>query len=152
MRYNWFYTPAHCSHSSIKPTDGKPEAASKVPAGLSDYGWKRVAGETAPASETVEVTKTGIVKFLGTGMLPEMEIAVHLTVAAADTRHGVASAADSALRQMGGVIDWNEPELVRRLYSLFLGTLVIKDKPAAKPEHRRIPSNTRYLSLIGQYL
>ena len=67
----------------------------------------------------------------------------HLTVAAADTRHGVASAADSALRQLGGMIDWNEPELVRRLYSLFLGTLVIKDKPATKPEHKRIPSNTR---------
>ena len=130
------------SHPSLKPADGKAEAA-KIPAGLSDYGWKRVSGETVPASESVEVTKTGIVKLLGTGMLPEMEVAVHLTIAAADTRHGVASSADSALRQLGGMIDWNEPELVRKLYSLFLGTLVIKDRPAAKPEHKRSPANTR---------
>lgn len=133
------------SHPSLKPApaaDGKAEAA-KIPAGLSDYGWKRVSGESVPASESVEVTKTGIVKLLGTGMLPEMEVAVHLTIAAADTRHGVASSADSALRQLGGMIDWNEPELVRKLYSLFLGTLVIKDRPAAKPEHKRSPANTR---------
>ena len=132
------------SHPSLKSTsaDGKTET-SNVPAGLSDYGWKRVSGETVPPSETVEVTKTGVVKFLGTGMIPEMEIALHLTIAAADTRHGVASAADTQLRQLGGVIDWNDPDLVKKLYSLFLGTLVIKDKPAAKPEHKRIPSNTR---------
>ena len=38
----------------------------------------------------------------------------------------VASAADSENRKLGGVIDWNDPDLVRKLYSLFLGTLVIK--------------------------
>lgn len=130
------------SHPSLKPADPKVEGC-KVPAGLSEYGWKRVSGETVPASETVEVTKTGIVKFLGSGLLPEMEVALHLLIGAADTRHGVASAADTQNRQLSGVIDWNDPELVRKLYSLFLGTLVIKDRPTTKPEHKRIPSNTR---------
>jgi len=130
------------SHPSLKPADPKAEGC-KVPAGLSEYGWKRVAGEAAPASETVETTKTGIVKFLGSGLLPEMEIALHLLIGAADTRHGVASSADTQNRQLSGVIDWNDPELVRKLYSLFLGTLVIKDRPTTKPEHKRIPSNTR---------
>ena len=35
----------------------------------------------------VEVTKTGIVKFLGSGLLPEMEVAIHLLVGASDTRY-----------------------------------------------------------------
>ena len=44
-----------------------------------------------PASETVETTKTGIVKILGSGLLPEMEVALQLLIAAVDARHGVAS-------------------------------------------------------------
>jgi len=128
------------SHPSLKAPDAKE---SQVPAGLSDYGWKRVAGETPQPAEKVEVTKTGIVKFLGSGLLPEMEVAIHLLVGVSDTRHGVASTADSENRKLGGVIDWNDPELVRKLYSLFLGTLVIKDRPTVKPEHKRQPSNTR---------
>ena len=85
-----------------------------------------MAGDSPPSSESVEVTKAGLVKFLGGGLVPEMEIALHLVIGAADTRHGVASAADTQNRQLSGSIDWNDPELVRRLYSLFLGTLVIK--------------------------
>lgn len=142
--YDYLLLP-YGSHPSLKPApaaDGKEEPI-KIPAGLSDYGWKRVAGETVTPSETVEMTKTGIVKFLGSGLLPEMDIALHLTIAAADTRHGVASSADSAFRQLGGHIDWNDPELVKKLYSLFLGTLVIKDKPGPKPELKRMASNTR---------
>ena len=42
------------------------------------------------------------------------------------TRHGVASASDSVTRKLGGSVDWNDPDLVRKLYALFLGTLVIK--------------------------
>ena len=130
------------SYPSLKSSDPKVEGC-KVPAGLSEYGWKRVSGESVPASETVETTKTGIVKFLGSGLLPEMEVALQLLIAAADTRHGVASTADIQNRQLSGVIDWNDPELVRKLYSLFLGALVIKDRPTTKPEHKRMPSNTR---------
>lgn len=58
----------------------------QVPAGLSDYGWKRVSGETPIPAEQLETTKTGLVKFLGSGLLPEMEVAIHLLVAASDTR------------------------------------------------------------------
>ena len=129
------------SHPTIKT--GEPGAALQVPAGLSEQGWKRVAGENLTPPESLETTKAGLVKFLGSQLLPEMEVALHLTVAAADTRHGVASAADTFLRQLGAKVDWNDPELVRRLYGLFLGTLVIKDKPATRQELKRIPSNTR---------
>ena len=128
------------SHPTIKTGEA---GTLQVPAGLSEQGWKRVAGESLVPAESLETTKAGLVKFLGSQMLPEMEVALHLSVAAADTRHGVASAADTFIRQLGSKVDWNEPDLVRRLYSLFLGTLVIKDKPATKQEHKRIPSNTR---------
>ncbi len=65
-------------------------------------------------------------------------MALHLLIGAADTRHGVASAADTENRKLGGVIDWNDPELVRKLYALFLGTLVIKDRPTVKVRIRHI--------------
>ena len=60
-------------------------------------------------------------------------------VGAADTRHGVASTADTQNRQLSGAIDWNDPELVRRLYSLFLGTLVIKDRPTVSSSSSSSP-------------
>ena len=129
------------SHPSLKPAD--PEKSIIVPAGLSESGWRRVAGETVTPSEVLETNKTGIVKFLGSGLMSEMEVALHLLIAAADTRHGVASAADTYIRQFGSKIDWNNPDLVKKLYSLFLGTLVIKDKPAPKQELKKTASNTR---------
>jgi hypothetical protein len=46
----------------------------QVPAGMSDYGWRRVSGEAPPTAETVETTKTGLVHFFGSGLLPEMEV------------------------------------------------------------------------------
>ena len=101
------------SHPSLKSSDPKVEGC-KVPAGLSEYGWKRVSGESVPASETVETTKTGIVKFLGSGLLPEMEVALQLLIAAADTRHGVSCTSDIQNWQLSGVIDWNDLELVRK--------------------------------------
>ena len=44
----------------------------------------------------------------------------------------MASVADTENRRLAGQIDWNDPELVRKLYALFLGTLVIKDRPTVK--------------------
>ena len=38
------------SHPSLKPADPKVEGC-KVPAGLSEYGWKRVAGDSMPPSK-----------------------------------------------------------------------------------------------------
>ena len=66
-------------------------------------------------SETVETIKTGIVKFLGSGLLPEMEVALQLLIAAADTRHGVFCTSDIQNWQLNGVIDWNDLELVRKI-------------------------------------
>ena len=90
--------------------------------------------------KTMEVTKTGIVKFLGYGLLLEMEVARQPLIAAADNKQTLASPADAQNKQISGVIDWNDPELVRKPYSLFWGTLVIKDRPTTKPEHKRIPT------------
>ena len=90
--------------------------------------------------KTMEVTKTGIVKFLGSGLLLEMEVARQPLIAAADNKQTVASPADAQNKQLSGVIDWNDPELVRKPYSLFWGTLVIIDRPTTKPEHKRIPT------------
>lgn len=82
-------------------------------------------------------------RFIGLGLLDEMEVALHVVVASADTRHGVAGLADSEIRRMGGRIDWEDLRLVDRTYALFLGTLVLKDRPQPRPELKRVPANTR---------
>ena len=138
------------SHPSISadPKD-KSNKTLNVPPGMSEHAWKRVAGESVLAAEILEKRKCDLVKFLGMGLLPDMEVALPLLVSSSDTRHSVASEADTVQRKFGGFIDWEDPVLVGKVYSLFLGTLVIKDKPgqttagAIKLEHRRTPSNTR---------
>jgi len=132
---------SHHSIRSAETPDGKQE--SRVPPGLSEYGWKRVGGDTPTSAEELEFTKTGLVKFLGSSLVPEMEVAVHLVVGSADTRHSVATAAETENRKVQGFVDWNDPGLVSKLYGLFLGTLVIKDRPTTKVEHKKQPSNTR---------
>ena len=87
-----------------------------------------------------EVTKTGVVKFLASGLLLEMEVARQPLIAAADNKQTVTSPADAQNKQLNGVIDWNDPELVRKPHYLFWCTLVRTDRPTTKPEHERIPT------------
>jgi proteasome component ECM29 len=56
------------------------------------------------------------------------------------------------MRKFSGVLDWNNPALVSRIYSLFLGTLVLKEKPPPKPENKRVPANTRIRLKLMPYL
>ena len=137
------------SHPSISATNDPRDKASKalnIPAGMSEHGWKRVAGEPMMSADVLEKRKCSAVKFLGSGLLSDMDIALPLLVASSDTRHSVASEADTVQRKFGGYIDWENSVLIGKVYALFLGTLVIKDKQgqapagAAKPEHRRTPS------------
>ena len=46
-----------------------------------------MSGDAPQPAEKVETTKTGIIKFIGAGLLPEMEVAIHILVGAADTRY-----------------------------------------------------------------
>ena len=47
----------------------------------------------------------------------------------------------------GSLLFRNDPTLIGKIYGLFLGTFVSKDKEKSKnnpkPEHRRVPANTR---------
>ena len=91
------------SHPTIKSTE---PVSARVPAGLSESSWKRVSGEAPIKAEDLEKTKVGLVKFIGKGLLPEMDVALHLIIAMADTRHTVASEADSIMRKFSGRIEW----------------------------------------------
>ena len=143
------------SHPQSQQTQEKPPP----PPGLNVTAWKSVAGESpGTPAPVLEQRKCAVVKFLGQGYMKEMEIALHLAVAVADTRHSVVAVADSALRRLSGCIDWEDPGLVGKLYNLFLGTLVVKDKsgktnsPQNKPENRRSPANTRIRLKLMPYL
>ena len=100
----------------------------------------------------LEKTKAKVTKFLGLGVLEDMEIAMHLIVSSADTRHSVVSQAETEIRKFSGMFDWNDPGLVGQIYSLFLGTLTLKDKPPLRAELKRVPSNTRIRLRLMPYL
>lgn len=109
-------------------------------------------GESPIPAAVLEKTKAKVTKFLGLGLLEDMEIAMHLIVSSADTRHSVVSQAETEIRKFSGMFDWNDPGLVGLIYALFLGTLTVKDKPAPKADMKRIPANTRIRLRLMPYL
>ncbi len=136
------------SHPSLvaPPPPGEPEdptAPTRIHPGLSEASWKRVAGETPVKAEVIERNKIGVVKFLGKGLLDGRDLALQLAVALSDTRHSVSSEAESQMRRLSSSLDWEDPAVVAKLYSLFLGTIAVKDKTPVKPELRRAPAGTR---------
>ena len=48
--------------------------------------------------------------------------------------------------------DWNEPNLVQRLYSIFQGTVVLKGQPQVKPENKRSPASLQLRMKLLPYL
>jgi proteasome component ECM29 len=135
------------------PPPIEEDTGPKTPACMCDRDWKRVAGETPTKAEVLEKNKVKVVKFLGSGMLETMEVALPLLVAASDTRHSVATQADTEIRRQSGGMNWEDPALIAKVYSLFLGTLAPKNRPQPKPELKLVPANTRIrLKLIHTLL
>ncbi|XP_046742819.1 proteasome adapter and scaffold protein ECM29 [Diprion similis] len=123
-----------------------------VPAGLSEYAFKRVIGESPPTAEQLEQTKLGIVKFLAGGFFADADILIHLIVAAADTRFSVANMADLELKKIVGTLDWGSMQLAAPLYTLFLGTDALATQKEVKPEMKRLPASTRIRLKLLHYL
>ncbi|UYV76054.1 hypothetical protein LAZ67_13002338 [Cordylochernes scorpioides] len=79
------------------------------PPGLSPQDWKQLPHD----SPTLEQEKMGILKLLGSGVLPGAAIVPHLVVGSADTHHS------STI--------WNDKHLVIKLFDLFLGYIPKKN-------------------------
>ncbi|KAJ9587580.1 hypothetical protein L9F63_018962, partial [Diploptera punctata] len=125
-----------------------------VPAGMSDYSFKRVTAGITIKSDELEQIKLGIVKFLGNQIMNENDIICHLIVASADTRFTVADAAEMELKRITGLLNWDSMNLTIPLYTLFLGTqLLTKTRQGTgKSEHLRSPVSTRIRLKILPFL
>lgn len=121
--YDFLLLP-YGSHPSIKPAD--PNDQIQVPPGLCEASWKRVSGESPMKAEDLEKIKAGIVRFLGNELFTEKDIAMHLVIAMADTRHSVSTEADSVMRRFSGAIDWND-KVILNLASLQFFSILSKE-------------------------
>ena len=115
-----------CRALSTQNNDGASTASASIPipAGMSEYTFKRVTTDNHLKPEQLELVsstrcflskkcfylekcvlfveqiKLGIVKFIAQEIFPNEEILVHLIVAAADTRFSVANLADMELKKV----------------------------------------------------
>ena len=101
-------------------------AVCTVPAGMSEYGFRRVCGEGELKAEQLEQIKLGIIRFLSGSELADADKLCHLVVAAADTRFAVAEAADSELKKISRSLEWSCATLTQPLFLIFLGNLAAK--------------------------
>uniref|UniRef100_A0A131YLY1 Proteasome component ECM29 n=1 Tax=Rhipicephalus appendiculatus TaxID=34631 RepID=A0A131YLY1_RHIAP len=94
--------------------------------------------------EELEQRKVAAVRLLADGGLyPEHSVVLHLLVAAADTRHSVASAAELKMKTLSTAIDWNDETFVKGLYNLYLGSCVPAGSSTVSREESRTPADTR---------
>ncbi|RWS16185.1 proteasome-associated protein ECM29-like protein [Dinothrombium tinctorium] len=127
----------------------KPDANSQspaVPPGLSNSSLKRITSAEPPITpDQLEQVKVAIIKVLTCGAFEPTLITPHLLVASADSRHSLATLGDGELKRYTTEIEWDNIDLLKKLYTLFLGTIVPKDqtKCTVRPEHRRVAANTR---------
>ncbi|KAJ8917780.1 hypothetical protein NQ315_010686 [Exocentrus adspersus] len=131
-------------YSALTPqttdSDQQPGSVSlPVPPCMSESSYKRLTTNNPMKPEDLEEIKLGIVKFLGHGVFKNDDILIHLIVAAADTRFGVANLADMELKKVIGSVDWSSSHISLPLYSLFLGT----QAKNVKPENKKSSANTR---------
>uniref|UniRef100_A0A8D8X2I5 Proteasome-associated protein ECM29 homolog n=1 Tax=Cacopsylla melanoneura TaxID=428564 RepID=A0A8D8X2I5_9HEMI len=118
-----------------------------APPGMSIVTYKRVMADgIIDSPDTLEKIKCGVLKFVSNKILPEPESFCLYVVAAADTRHNVASDGDLELRRIIGGIDWSNAELVAPLYTLYLGV------KTNELERRKLGANIRLRMKILPYL
>lgn len=118
---------------------------STVPPGLSAAALSRLLGPSpGPNPEELEQRKMAALQLLAEGGLyPERSVVLHLLIAAADTRHSVASAAELKMKTLSTAIDWNDEALVKGLYDVYLGSCVPTGSSALSSDQRRTPADTR---------
>ncbi|XP_030852041.1 proteasome adapter and scaffold protein ECM29-like [Strongylocentrotus purpuratus] len=141
------------SSSTTRPSSASQQPTYQTPPGLSPNALKRLIGEHGlPDANTIEECKVGIVRFLSADVLSETDVVCHLIVASSDTRYTVATAADVFLKKIHSVVDWNDMTVVRRLYTLFQGSVAVKGQPTPKQEDKRSPVGTRTRLKLFPYL
>lgn len=139
--------PYGVSPAEVKEPNGADFAS---PPGMSVDSFRRVTnGFKSLKAEDLEKMKLGIVKFLSSGIFEPERILIHMIVGAADTRFSVANIADSELKRIVGLINWNNKNLSGNLYMLFLGTFNPINVP---PNRRKTEASTRIRLKLLTYL
>ena len=72
--------------------------------------------------------KNAVLQFLASEIFTADEIIVHLLVAAGDPRHSVSDQGDHNLKQFGSSVDWENPTVIGKLFSLYQGTVATPGK------------------------
>ncbi|KAL5016584.1 hypothetical protein ScPMuIL_006173 [Solemya velum] len=142
LTYSSNTTAVERAAQSARQPRGSGLPPAPAPPCLSDKSFKHVTGDNPLTAEDLEKANWET-QFLGAEIFKEEEVVCHYVIAAADTRHSVATAADMELKRIMGSIDWNNVSIVSKLYSLFQGTMAVKGKPAVKPEEKRMPACRR---------
>jgi proteasome component ECM29 len=80
------------------PDEDESMATARHHPGMSQAGWRRVAGEAPIKAEVLEKNKAGVVKFAGSGLLPDKDVSILLVVGSSDSRHSVATEAETQVK------------------------------------------------------
>lgn len=72
--------------------------------------------------------KNAALQFLTSEIFTANDIIAHLLVAAGDPRHSVSDQGDHNLKQFGSSVDWENPTVIERLFSLYQGTVATPGK------------------------
>ncbi|XP_067931568.1 proteasome adapter and scaffold protein ECM29-like [Watersipora subatra] len=116
------------------PPENSPGYASThlCPPMFSELTYKKVLDMSRdseyPKAEEVEQLKVGVARYLAADLFPIQEVVLHLILASADTRHTVATLGEDSIRRVSSEVDWEDPEFIKKMATLYLGTATAVNK------------------------
>jgi len=122
-----------------------------IPAGLSEMTYKKACGDPPLTAEQIEKVKLSVVETLSAGVLPDAKVIPLLVVGLGDGRGSVVSGADRELKRLAGGQDWNNMDIILKLFSVFQGSINIKGQPPVKPQEKRMPAGINLRLKIFPY-
>lgn len=93
--------------------------------------------------------KKGIVDFICSGILNDLETFILLVLASSDTRFSVATPAIAELSKITTTLDFTDPKITAPLYTLFSGTSGSKN---TDENNKILPCSARVRQKLLQYL
>ncbi|XP_031556184.1 proteasome adapter and scaffold protein ECM29-like [Actinia tenebrosa] len=142
--------PSGENDSEMTVVEAKPPGP---PAGLSFAAVKRVMGEQPIEGDNLEQVKLGILKFFSKDVFEASDVICHFVVATGDSRHSVGDFADHELKRVASSTDWEKADVVNRMCSIFLGTVVTPgSKAVVSEDHKKSPAGIRVKQKIFPYL
>eukprot|EP00794_Sanderia_malayensis_P008163 gene8163-9036_t len=151
---DFLFLPYSNEASNNSNSSAGNNASLNIPPGLSKNAMERLKFDPPLDTVQIEQAKLGIIKILGSHLIPAVDVLCHFIVASADSRNSVSDKAEHCIKRFSSPDDWEQQQVVNKLFLIFQGTVVAPGNAtqALKKDDARSPASLRLKLKIFPFL